>query len=85
MGDGRGVDGMFGREYRMPRRGRARHVEFPERSFVLRELPLVQEAESAHAEGKYRGYGWCGGEEGRRAENCTIAAKRCSQVDLFGE
>ena len=69
----------------MSRRGRAGHVELPKSSLMLWELPFVEEAESAHAEGEYRRDGRGCSEEGGGMEDSAIAAEGCDQVDLFGQ
>lgn len=69
----------------MSRRGRAGHVELPEGSFVLWKFPFVEEAESAHAEGKDRRDRGRSGEEGGGVKDGAIPAEGCGQVDLLGE
>lgn len=69
----------------MSRAGGARHVEFPERALVFIELPFVQEAEGAHAEGEDWGDGGGGGEEGGGAKDGAVAAEGGDEVDFGGE
>lgn len=70
-----GCFGVLDGHYGVARGGRAGHVKLAEGALVFVELPLVEEAEGAHAEAEYWRDGGSGGEEGGGAEDGAVAAE----------